>query len=310
MVDCLDLDPAGMSRAELSRQMLDIEARRARLDAAAARVTQVWDAQQVWVDDGARTGAAWLRHHAGISSRRASAQIHVARDLRSMPSTAAAFEDGSLSFEKVQLLASARTNATAVLFDTFEETLVDAARTCVYDDLAKAVRHWKAWADSLGYANDAGAMVDGRRASVSETLDGAVKVDGWLDPESGELFKRVFDAIDQEFERQDQRDRDNEVGAPTRTAAQRHADALTEMARDERASRLGDAGRRLRWDRPLRQRCPGRRRGGAADGLRCQRRPGHHQRPVRDPRSRSAHAGAVRIATAGVGNAGRWLHRP
>lgn len=245
MVDCLDLDPTGMSRGELSQQLLDIEALRSRLDAAAMWATQVWDAQQVWVDDGARTGAAWLRHHAGMSSRRASAQLRTARDLRSMPCTAAAFEHGDLTVEKVQLLAWARTDATAGLFDQFEQTLVDAARTCVYDDLVKAVRHWKAGAESLGFANDPDAMVHGRHASVSETLDGAVKVDGWLGPESGQVFKRVFDAIDRELARQERRDRDNAVGAPARTAPQRHADALTEMARRAAASDP-DTARRAR----------------------------------------------------------------
>jgi hypothetical protein len=232
MYEVLDVDPAQMSGAELSEWLIAFETSHTQWEATRAAVEAEWDSRQAWAVDGALSGATWMRNRLGTTTSTAREQLRVARRLRLMPVAAAAFKAGELSYEKVRRLTDCRTDATAEVFDRDERMLVDFGRRFDGDEFAKVVRHWKRRADETGAERDARALFDGRHGSVSETLDGAVKVDAEFDPEPGRLFKGVFEAIDQEFFRADRRDAES-AGDPTliRPARQRRADALVEMAR-------------------------------------------------------------------------------
>ena len=239
----LDADAATLTAADLNERLLAAHTDRVRLDAAECRWLAEWDARQVWAVDGALSGTAWLRNHHGVASVPMRERLRVARQLRSMPVTAAAFDAGELSYEKVRLLARARTDATAVLFARDESMLVDSGRVLDADQFAKVVRYWQAMADAAGHANDAKACFDGRYGSASELLDGMLKVDAMLDPEASRIFKGVLDEIVDEFRRADRRDTGNGTGVAPRSHRQLVADAFGEMARRAAASTTQTTGR-------------------------------------------------------------------
>jgi len=162
-----------------------------------------------------------------------------------MPVTAAAFDAGVLSYEKVRLLARARTDATAGLFVRDEPMLVDRGRVLDADQFAKVVRYWLAMADAAAFATHTNATFDGRSACASELLDGMLKVDALFDPETSRVVKGVLDGIVDEFRQADRRDTANGVGVAPRTHRQLLADAFGEMARRAAASTSG-TGRRSR----------------------------------------------------------------
>jgi hypothetical protein len=229
--ECLDADPATLTGAELCERLFAAHTDRIRADAAECRYLADWDSRQVWAVDGALSGAAWLRNHHGVASRPMRERLRVAGRLRSMPLTAAAFEAGELAYEKVRLLANARTDVTAEVFDRDESTLVDSGRVLDTDQFAHVVRYWRAMADAAGFGEGANARHERRRGWLSETLDGMIKLDALLDPETGRIVKQVLEEIMGELHRADRRDTANGVGVPERTRQQRVADALAEMAR-------------------------------------------------------------------------------
>ena len=239
----LDADAATLTAADLNERLLAAHTDRVRLDAAECRWLAEWDARQVWAVDGALSGTAWLRNHHGVASVPMRERLRVARQLRSMPVTAAAFDAGELSYEKVRLLARARTDATAVLFARDESMLVDSGRVLDADQFAKVVRYWLAMADAAAFATDTNATFDGRSACASELLDGMLKVDALFDPETSRVVKGVLHGIVDEFRQADRRDTANGVGVAPRSHRQLLADAFGEMARRAAASTSGTGHR-------------------------------------------------------------------
>ena len=236
MFEILDIDPAALTDAEQNTLLRSTAIDRNRLDAAECRLLTDWDTRKVWAADGAHNGAAWLRNQTGCPIASARERLRVARRLRHMPHTAAAFTAGELSYEKVRLLAGLRTDATAAAFDPAEAQLVGWARRFDAGELAKVTRYWKAMADAAGLADDAKAQNDAQQASLSETLAGMFRLDGWFAPEDGHTLQREIDQLMDDLHRQELRDRQNGIDVPLRTPAQRRAAAIVEMARRSAAN--------------------------------------------------------------------------
>ena len=115
---------------------------------------------------------------------------------------------------------------------------MDAARTLASRDLRRAVAHWREVVDA-----DAAARADrerwGRRGlHVSPMLDGMVRVDGLLDPETGESLITALRSISDARARSGSHD--------DRSPAQRRCDALGEIRRGwlERSDRPVVGGER------------------------------------------------------------------
>lgn len=63
-----------------------------------------YDNRKGYVDDGARTMAEWLSARLGLSYPTAKRWVRVASKLETLPAVAAAFEEGRLSFEQVEVV--------------------------------------------------------------------------------------------------------------------------------------------------------------------------------------------------------------
>lgn len=223
----LTFDYRSVADGELIERMTALEAAQVRLDAARMAVLAELDARQLHAADGATSAAAWLRQRFGTAGATGREQVRVARRLRSMPATATAFAAGELSYAKVRSLAGARTERTAEAFDRDEGLLVDLARRFGCDDLQRIVAHWKASADPDGVSADRAAQWSRRNASLIQGFDGTWSLHGTLDAGSGAVIDAVWQSIVDEQRRSDAAD----PAAPARTAAQRSADALVEVAR-------------------------------------------------------------------------------
>jgi len=145
----------------------------------------------------------------------------MARVLVEMPVTLAAFTAGDLDVGRVRLLIDARDTAPEVFAD-HEQTLVDAVSGLGMRDAVRAVEYWKQQAALEAVEEDAQALRERRRLSVSESA-GMVHVDGRLDPVAGQVVITALNSLT---------DPGNLDAEDTRSAPQRRADALVALCRD------------------------------------------------------------------------------
>jgi hypothetical protein len=202
---------------ELHRAVEQLEAERLR------RLAEI-DRRRLFERDGHLSAAAWLVHRFHVAWGAARDLVRVARGLSAMPRAREAVESGDLSLSAARVLATAQA-AEPEAFVEAENLLVDAARIHSVADLGRAVAHWRRVVERERGIDPDEAMYARRRFFASVLLDGMVRVDGDLDPETGEsLLTALRAAMDAEA-------RSSGAGEDPRTPAQRRADALGEVCR-------------------------------------------------------------------------------
>ena len=208
------------------------------LDAERLRRIAELDARGAFARDGYLSTSAWLVHRLRIAWSVAGQQVRLARALRRMPRTREALSTGRVSTVSASMLASAR-EANKPEFARVEDTLVAAASALPVRELRAALAYWREGVDRRGAADDAAARRGRRRLHVSPALDGMVRVDGDLDPETGQVvLTSLRGVVASTSDRSDRSDR--------RTPPQRRADALGEICHQwmDGANRASVAGER------------------------------------------------------------------
>jgi len=166
---------------------------------------------------------SWLVDQHKLGWTAAAKDLRTSRSLQRMPRTRDALPRGELTTSAVQMLVSAR-HAHPAQFRCSEEALVEAAKRLPAPQLHHTVAHWRRQLDWSEGLKDAQRMHDQRRLNVSISVLGMVRVDGDLDPESGEVvLSALRGCLDSERRRKDRDDH--------RTQPQRRADALAEVCR-------------------------------------------------------------------------------
>ena len=227
-----DLDPDELSNPELSDALVAIHREKVRLEAAESALTGAWAARQCFRDDGARNPAAWLSTRLGIAKDTASRRVRVARAVRAMPVTAAAWAAGEVSVDHVLALVRARTDRTVECFDRDEKLLVDQAKTGKYTVFASALSYWCQLADPEGVEVKAAEQHGRRRMHLSESLGGWWYGEFGLDALNGAIVNETLSAIYDELFAADWAEAKARVGESVtvadlrRTPEQRRADAL------------------------------------------------------------------------------------
>jgi Domain of unknown function (DUF222) len=142
-----------------------------------------------------------------------------------MPATAAALATGRFSTDFVDLLARANRPWRNAVFADHEQLLVDEIAGLRYHQAKRVIEYWCQRADAA--AADDKAERDRANAHVhaSTTIDGQVAIDGVLDPVRGAIVKNELERLEHELYLADKK------AGVVRTASQRRADALVEMAR-------------------------------------------------------------------------------
>ena len=216
-------DPRAASDEQLEADFTELQQACQALEAERLRRLSEIHRRQSHRRDGYLTTASWLvdRHRLGWSA--ASREIRTARSLERMPRTKEALATGELTSSALQMLVWAR-QAHPAQFRQSEEALVETARRVPAGQLQRTVSHWRQKLDWEQGLKDAERLREQRRLTVSTTLLGMVRVDGDLDPETGEtMLSALRDCMRADSSRRDPGDQ--------RTAAQRRADALGEVCR-------------------------------------------------------------------------------
>jgi hypothetical protein len=217
--------------AELQRAVELLEAERLR------RLSEI-DRRRIFERDGHLSAAAWLAATFKVTWGSARQSVRVARALEEMPTTRRALDDGDLSMSAVRLLVMAR-EADPTAFERDEAQLVEAARIHSMNDLQRVAAYWRQAVEREHSLDGDDKLRERRRLHASVSFLGMVRVDGDLDPETGETLLTALGAVlDAESRSRSQDD--------VRTPAQRRADALAEICRQwlDMADRPAVAGER------------------------------------------------------------------
>lgn len=180
------------------------------------------DRRGLYERDGHLSAASWLVATFRMSWGAARELVRSARALEEMPVAARALDEAELSLSAVRVLVHAR-DADPDAFREAEADLVDAARVHTVSDLHRITAYWREAVERERAGDAEGAIRARRSLHASVTFMGMVRIDGDLDPESGETVLTALRAV---------MDAEARSGADDeRTPAQRRADALTEICR-------------------------------------------------------------------------------
>jgi hypothetical protein len=217
--------------AELQRTVELLEVERLR------RLAEI-ERRRLFERDGHLSAASWLASTYKVAWGTARDHVRIARALEEMPVTHEALEAGELSMSAIRVLVAAR-DADPSAFERSEAQLVEAARIHSMQDLQRVAAYWRQATERERSLEGDEKLRERRRLHASVTFLGMVRVDGDLDPETGETLLTALRAV------LDAESRSRSEG-DERTPAQRRADALGEICRQwlDLAERPSVAGER------------------------------------------------------------------
>jgi len=235
--ELMGMDPDGLDDESLHDAVVEAERLSSRLAAVRARLVSSWDSRCVWAGDRSRSAGARLARDAHCAPATARAEVRRARKLRSMPLTRAAFDAGKLSTDHVDTLCAANHEPVCELFARDEALLVEEGCRLRFDDFHRLVQHWRNIADDDAAEDCADRHHQDRYLKASPTLDGMIDLQGRLAPIDGAIVKGELDRLERQLFEADWATA-RAIHGPhatadhlPRTTAQRHADAIVEMAR-------------------------------------------------------------------------------
>lgn len=202
--------------AELHRASELLEAERLR------RLGEI-ERRRLYERDGHLSAASWLATKFKVAWGTAREQVRTARALMEMPQTRRALEAGEVSTSAVRVLVAAR-GADPAAFARCEGALVEAARIHCLNDLHRVAAYWRQAVEEEQALGGDDRLRARRRLHASVTFMGMVRLDGDLDPETGETLLAALGAVLDAESRTGRGDDD-------RTPPQRRADALGEVCR-------------------------------------------------------------------------------
>ncbi len=163
---------------------------RDQLEAKIAEAVGAFDSASLWDLDGATSMTAWLRHHAGMTSRDAARTAARSRRLRDLPATAEAWQSGQLGTGQVDAIVAALRPNTLELFAQQEAALVPSLAGLSVTDTTRAMAAWSAHASALVDEDEPGQAE--RALHLSKTLDDSWALDATLDPEGGAVVSTAL----------------------------------------------------------------------------------------------------------------------
>lgn len=160
----------------------------------------------------------WARHHLNVAPTETARTIRAAQAVRNLPQISAAFLGGRVRLAHVTAIAEAISDLGVETIAAGESELLKAAESNDPARLRSALRGLGAAIGGSAQSRRERRQHRTRWLNVATTFEGAVAVDGVLDAEAGAIVQAAIEA-----HARPTGDDDN------RTAAQRRADALTEI---------------------------------------------------------------------------------
>jgi hypothetical protein len=174
--------------------------------------------------DGAASTAQYVKNLSGESGAWAGRRVKLGRVLADrMPMTAKAWNAGDLGIDHAQVIAATIREQDYDLALDMEGFLAEHAAGLTVEQLKTVAAELLAAAAPETSDADAAKKRAAQRLSLSETLDGMWRLDGWLDPEAGIIVSAAIAS----FTRKPDPDGD----VLTESAPHRRAEALAQMAR-------------------------------------------------------------------------------
>ena len=178
-----------------------------------------FDQSGEYAADGAVGIVPWLRWKCKLSGAAAAERVTISRQLEELPATRQAFAGGDLGYHHVCFMARTADHVGAAAVRRSEASLLQAAGTMDPGQFTRTLDDFEHRVDEARALTQANHAHQRRYLHLSEPLDGLVHLDGLLDVEGGSVITTALNAL---------------MGVPgkddTRSAGQRRADALVELA--------------------------------------------------------------------------------
>jgi hypothetical protein len=211
-------DEAGLDEQGLEEEFAELDWAADVIHGKRLRVLAQIERRGIYARDGHLSITSWLAGRFRKTWSAASRLVRAARALEQMPATRDALEAGEITSSAVDLLMPAR-EVDPKAFTQAEAYLVEAATTLSIPDLSRVLGTWRRAAEDARGTEQA---YERRRLHVSPSLAGMVRVDGDLDPETGQTVISALRALC---------DAEVRSGPDHRSSPQRRADALGEICR-------------------------------------------------------------------------------
>ena len=205
-------------------------------EAGQAKQLLAWDIRQIWANDLAKSGKAWLVRRIRMPEAFCASVLKTGRLAKSIPGAMDAWSAGAISADHIRKIASVRNKRTQAAFDRDVDRFVTWAQNIRFKDFAQKLDEWKLEEDPDGSDEDEWERHARRSVSFNETLDGegygTIHLDkigtaifgGELARLYDQLWRADWDAAKEKL------GRDPGPDDLERTPLQRRADALVQMA--------------------------------------------------------------------------------
>ncbi len=182
-----------------------------------------------WHDDGAKTPEDWVVWRLGVTPSDARSHVRIARRLNELPTIAASFRKGELSYWQVRAMMPVAT-------PEIEGELLNIARYSTAGQLQRIVRAYKGCLDRAELEH---AQERHRHRSLNYFFDndGFLVVRGRLSPEDGAILAEALNEAERSLRAEMPK---TGASGEVPTAEQISADALVEVARGGLAALRGE----------------------------------------------------------------------
>ena len=209
----------GFSTLALGEDMVDMRRAIDRLEAEFLRRLHRFHNERGGQDDGGLSTVSWLRHRCGMTAKAAAYRKHLARTLGEMPATLDSARAGRSSLGNMAMIAHLAGDVGVEQVAPMEPILVQAAETLDPARMRTLTQAARLRLDPDGVLAGDNHAHERRWFDCEQSYGGDWFVQGLLDNEAGALLKAAIDAASHGL-----------TPGETRSASQRRADALVEMA--------------------------------------------------------------------------------
>src|SRR5919198_6443917 len=188
-------------------------------EAATAKLLRRFDKRREYAAEGHPSAVSWMRANCRMTGASAAQRLSVARSLAELPQTEAALAKAEIGYQHVAQIARTAEAVGCHRVRDAEEILLNAARQLGPGRFRIVTWHLRHAVDPDGALQEANELHDRRYLHISESMGGLFYLDGVLDAEGGAILQTAINALSKP------------TSADDRSAKQRRADALVEIAR-------------------------------------------------------------------------------
>jgi hypothetical protein len=193
VLDQLGSTPADvLSNSELAAEIVEAVHAQQMLDVLIAGWTKTLADRDGHAELGYPSPTAFLTHQGRMSASHARQVVSRVQAADKAPAAYRAWADGRLSTDQARHLFAAAESVPDEYPDA-EETLVEALEGLSVIDTAEVVEYWRQAVDGPGEL-DPEKQQNRRGLSLSKTINGMRRVDGWLTSTAGEAFEAALAA--------------------------------------------------------------------------------------------------------------------